>query len=98
MTKVSERWNSQSSLELPETQRNGESLIIKQPSDDFQEVSRTPSPTPSEVTEEQEKARKSDLAKALANDLSKLDTMIELAENANYSMKHQSKQMKSFLK
>lgn len=97
MTKVSERWNSQSSLELPET-RIGESFVIKHSSDDFEEASRTPSPTPSELTEEEEKVRKSDLAKALATDLSKLDTMIELAENANYSMKHQSKQMKSFLK
>ncbi|XP_023024815.2 uncharacterized protein [Leptinotarsa decemlineata] len=42
-------------------------------------------------------ARKNDLAKALDKDLSRLDTMIEKAENAQYSMSHQRKQMNKFL-
>ncbi|KAG5899653.1 hypothetical protein JTB14_036025 [Gonioctena quinquepunctata] len=42
-------------------------------------------------------ARKSDLAKALDRDLSRLDNMIEKAENAQYSMSHQRKEMNKFL-
>lgn len=41
--------------------------------------------------------RKNDLAKALNTDLSRLDAMIEKAENSQYSMEHQRKQMKKFM-
>ncbi|CAH1113948.1 unnamed protein product [Psylliodes chrysocephalus] len=42
--------------------------------------------------------RKSDLAKALDKDLSSLDAMIEKAEQAQYSMAYQTKEMKKFTK
>lgn len=42
--------------------------------------------------------RKSDLARALDNHVDKIDDMIEKAENAQYSMAYQSKQMREFLK
>ncbi|KAJ8956274.1 hypothetical protein NQ318_015010 [Aromia moschata] len=42
-------------------------------------------------------ARKSDLAKALDKDFDRIDSMIEKAENAQYSMAHQRKQMKKFM-
>lgn len=41
--------------------------------------------------------RKSDLSRALDNHVDKLDSMLEKAENAHYSMAHQNKQMKKFL-
>ncbi|CAH0548851.1 unnamed protein product [Brassicogethes aeneus] len=41
--------------------------------------------------------RKSDLTKALDNHVDRLDLMLEKAENAQYSMKHQNNQMKRFL-
>ncbi|KAJ3651145.1 hypothetical protein Zmor_017201 [Zophobas morio] len=41
--------------------------------------------------------RKSDLAKALDTHLDRYDAMIEKAENAQYSMAHQNKEMKRFL-
>lgn len=45
-----------------------------------------------------ESQRKSDLSKALDNHVDKLDSMLEKADNAHYSMQHQRKQMQSFLK
>lgn len=99
MNKVSERWNSQSSLEIPEN-HNGAVPLNKTSTDDFESDNELPSPTSSTTSAGQEAkvARRSDLAKALDTDLSKLDSMIEQAENAQYSMTHQSKQMKRFLK
>lgn len=44
-----------------------------------------------------EAPRKSQLAKALDNHVDKLDSMLEKAENAQYSMAHQNKQMKKLL-
>ncbi|XP_028148805.1 uncharacterized protein LOC114342212 [Diabrotica virgifera virgifera] len=41
--------------------------------------------------------RKSEIQKALDKDLSALDAMIEKAENAQYAMNHQNKQMKRFI-
>lgn len=39
-----------------------------------------------------------DLNKKMGSHLSKLDSLINKAENAQYSMQHQTKQMKKFLK
>ncbi|KAJ8975650.1 hypothetical protein NQ317_012988 [Molorchus minor] len=44
------------------------------------------------------KPRKSDLAKALDADSSKIDSMIEKAEKAQFSMEQQRKQINKFLK
>lgn len=43
-------------------------------------------------------AKKTDLNAKVGSHLDKLDSLITKAENAQYSMKHQTKQMKSFLK
>ncbi|XP_001602420.1 uncharacterized protein LOC100118458 [Nasonia vitripennis] len=43
-------------------------------------------------------AKKTDLNAKVGSHLDKLDSLITKAENAQYSMKHQNKQMKSFLK
>lgn len=43
-------------------------------------------------------AQKTDMGKTLDKQVDKLDAMIMKAENAQYSMQHQSKQMKSYLK
>lgn len=43
-------------------------------------------------------ARKMDMAKTIDKQVDKLDAMLMKAENAHYSMQHQSKQMKSYLK
>ncbi|KAJ8937814.1 hypothetical protein NQ314_011704, partial [Rhamnusium bicolor] len=51
-----------------------------------------------EKPENKSKPIKSDLDKALDTNLSRLDIMIEKAENAQYSMAHQTKQMRKFLK
>lgn len=98
MTKVSERWNSQTSLEVTENQ-NGE-IVIEKKTKELQQEIVSPSATTSTIDQghEEKGARKSDLAKALDTDLSKLDAMIEQAEIANYTMAHQSRQIKSFLK
>lgn len=50
-----------------------------------------------EADEDARAVRKSDLAKALDKDLSALDRMIEKAENAQYSMEYQRKEMNKFL-
>lgn len=42
--------------------------------------------------------RKSDLNRALDNNVDRLDSLIDKAENAHYSMENQRKQMQSFLK
>lgn len=60
----------------------------------------SPETTERQVTSEKKALngqRKTDLAKALDNSVDKLDSMIYKAENAQYSMAHQNKQMKSFL-
>ncbi|XP_018570735.1 uncharacterized protein LOC108910570 [Anoplophora glabripennis] len=61
------------------------------------ESAPTESITNDNDAEKNEMQRKSDLAKALDKDLSTLDSMIEKAESAQYSMEHQRKQMKKFL-
>lgn len=43
-------------------------------------------------------AKKADLNAKVGSHIDKLDSLITKAENAQYSMKHQTKQMKSFLK
>ncbi|KAB0791214.1 hypothetical protein PPYR_03015 [Photinus pyralis] len=45
-----------------------------------------------------DEVRKSDLADALDNHVDKLDLLIENAENCQYSMSEQNKQMKKFLR
>lgn len=95
---MSEKWNSQSSVEVIEN-HNGAIQIEKNASDDFENCRATSTSTSPVMSndEDAKMARKSDLAKALDTDLSKLDSMIEQAENAQYSMSHQSRQMKKFL-
>ncbi|KAJ8916491.1 hypothetical protein NQ315_000133 [Exocentrus adspersus] len=55
-------------------------------------------PPPTGVEDLPRNQRKSDLSKALDADMSRLDRMIEKSEDAQYSMAHQSKQMRNFLK
>ncbi|XP_017777676.1 PREDICTED: uncharacterized protein LOC108563494 [Nicrophorus vespilloides] len=45
-----------------------------------------------------ENPRKSDLAKALDNHVDKLDTLLDKADNAQYSMQEQTKKMKRLLR
>lgn len=56
----------------------------------------SPETTEKQLTTEHN-MRKSDLARALDNSVDKLDAMIDKAENAQYSMQYQNKQMKAFL-
>ncbi|CAH1956585.1 unnamed protein product [Acanthoscelides obtectus] len=51
-----------------------------------------------ESTDETVPVKKSELRNALDYDINKLDGLIEKAENAQYSMAHQSKEIKKFLK
>nr|CAI5821406.1 unnamed protein product [Callosobruchus analis] len=51
-----------------------------------------------ESSENAEPVKKSELRNALDYDINKLDDLIDKAEHAQYSMAHQSKQMKKFLK
>ncbi|XP_066602872.1 uncharacterized protein [Prorops nasuta] len=44
------------------------------------------------------KSKSADINKKMASHLDKLDSLINKAENAQYSMQHQTKQMRSFLK
>ncbi|RZC31890.1 uncharacterized protein BDFB_009018, partial [Asbolus verrucosus] len=60
-------------------------------------VAETPPTPPTPATVTNGNCRKSDLGQALDNHVDRLDSMIELAEKAQYSMAHQNKEMKRFL-
>lgn len=89
-------WHSSNSLDSSSI----ESKKIEEEDDDNtadsshkpEQKDNTPKPIPPESQ------RKSDLAKALDRNSDKLDTMLEKADNAHYSMQYQRNQMQSFLK
>lgn len=88
-------WHSSNSLDSSSI----ESKKIEEEDDDNpadsshnREQDNTPKPIPLESQ------RKSDLAKALDKNSDTLDTMLEKADNARYSMQYQRSQMQSFLK
>ncbi|KAK9751776.1 hypothetical protein QE152_g4753 [Popillia japonica] len=88
-------WHSSNSLDSSSI----ESKKIEEEDDDNpadsshnREQDNTPKPIPLESQ------RKSDLANALDKNSDTLDTMLEKADNARYSMQYQRSQMQSFLK
>ncbi|XP_057669834.1 uncharacterized protein LOC130902051 [Diorhabda carinulata] len=85
-------FTSQSSLDVEQVE-NKETPNPQETTNPCNDTSETS--TPSKIVTSM---RKSDLQKGLDKDLSALDAMIEKAEHAQYSMSHQTKQMKSFIK
>ncbi|EZA60368.1 hypothetical protein DMN91_011295 [Ooceraea biroi] len=55
-------------------------------------------PTDDDAANSDVKVKQSDLSQKMGSHLDKLDSLISKAENAQYSMQHQSKQMRKFLK
>ncbi|XP_017883350.1 uncharacterized protein LOC108626916 [Ceratina calcarata] len=73
----------------PDTSANEESLAVELISDKEQVVSTESSSTT---------PKKIDLNEKMGSHINKLDALIAKAENAQYSMQHQTKQMKKFMK
>lgn len=99
MTRVSEKWGSQTSIDATKNSIE-EDFKEHNVTEDSENPNNVSLPTTSTLTqgEEIKVVRKSDLAKALDSDLSKLHKMIDQAEKAQFSMAHQTRQMKVFLK
>lgn len=82
-----------------------ESIVLNSKSKDAQEAAgvdntnmeNSPKMEPKSNVERNGDQRQSDLARALDNNVDKLDLLIEKAENCQYSMSHQNKEMKKFL-
>lgn len=64
-------------------------------SEETNKLVQTPSSPKNEICDGS--PRKSDLAKALDKHVDKLDTLIESADNAHFSMSQQNKEIKRFL-
>ncbi|KAF2900806.1 hypothetical protein ILUMI_05345 [Ignelater luminosus] len=82
-----------------------ESIVLNSNSKDTQEATgvdntnmeNSPKMEPKPQNVEHSDQRQSDLARALDNNVDRLDLLIEKAENCQYSMSQQNKQMKKFL-
>lgn len=77
-----------------EEQKNQE----KPESDEVMTVETTSDDTVADAADSGVQPKQIDLDKKMGSHLDKLDSLITKAENAQYSMQHQTKQMKKFLK
>ncbi|XP_031828524.1 uncharacterized protein LOC116425230 [Nomia melanderi] len=87
--KSTERNHNETEQINNETEANDEQLMVDLPDDKKTEENiKSDSTTPKKI----------DINEKMGSHLNKLDSLITKAENAQYSMQHQTKQMKKFLK